>query len=416
MTARRQNLDYQMAGNASLGHEICVRRALDESNMLLDLWRGSVAATHAFLAPDEVEDLVPEVLSALEVLDIWVAEIPSAASNDGKETSAVGFVGLLGSRVEALFVASDCFGRGIGTALLNHARTLIKADILVDCNEENPKALEFYQRRGFLVTGRSPGDSRGRPHPLVHLRLPGTDSEDDLIFPNELFIQIMDRLSTLGHLRSLVTTISASRRFYQLGLPVLYRSITLSEAIHGSFNPNKSTLFPPFVLNIDPLSQIRNLNVALMNPIPDPVSLFSRILPSSRSITLSTESSSILQPLWHALYLNQCPFLETMNLRHSGKTPDVLAMFPIPHFPAIPTSVRKVRITVPSTGPIKRLFLLVDRAENVESCHLAGAVHRADAERLEQFHPGLWSRLTSLEANEKEVRSFTIVFVMNMAF
>ncbi|MGY0625916.1 MAG: GNAT family N-acetyltransferase, partial [Paraglaciecola chathamensis] len=41
----------------------------------------------------------------------------------------------------------------------------------VDVNEQNPKALGFYQRIGFKVVGRSELDGQGKPYPLLHLAL-----------------------------------------------------------------------------------------------------------------------------------------------------------------------------------------------------------------------------------------------------
>ena len=61
---------------------------------------------------------------------------------------------------------------GAGKALLRHA---IEHDgvRLVDVNEQNPDAVDFYRRRGFEQVGRSPVDSDGRPFPLLHFRRAG---------------------------------------------------------------------------------------------------------------------------------------------------------------------------------------------------------------------------------------------------
>jgi putative acetyltransferase len=39
----------------------------------------------------------------------------------------------------------------------------------VDVNEQNTKAVGFYERIGFKRTGRSRLDGQGRPYPLLHL-------------------------------------------------------------------------------------------------------------------------------------------------------------------------------------------------------------------------------------------------------
>ena len=62
----------------------------------------------------------------------------------------------------------ELFGRGVGGALLRHARNRHGA-LHLEVNEQNARALAFYQRQGFVITGRSALDSAGRPYPLLHL-------------------------------------------------------------------------------------------------------------------------------------------------------------------------------------------------------------------------------------------------------
>ena len=69
---------------------------------------------------------------------------------------------------EMLFVEPEYFGRGVGKALLRHARDLHGA-LSLEVNEQNARALAFYQRQGFAVTGRSALDNAGRPYPLLYL-------------------------------------------------------------------------------------------------------------------------------------------------------------------------------------------------------------------------------------------------------
>lgn len=71
--------------------------------------------------------------------------------------------------LEALFVAPDHHGKGIGKALI---RNVLAAhpNLTVDVNEQNPKALGFYERLDFERIGRSAQDGQGRPYLLIHLR------------------------------------------------------------------------------------------------------------------------------------------------------------------------------------------------------------------------------------------------------
>jgi putative acetyltransferase len=130
---------------------------------LLELWRRSVSATHAFLTKQDILDIEKEVAGKyLPALELWVYESADA--------SLLGFIGLDGSKVEMLFAEPARRGQGIGSSLLNHARQR-HGTLTLDVNEQNPKALGFYLHYGFKEIGRSATDSAGRPFPLIHLRL-----------------------------------------------------------------------------------------------------------------------------------------------------------------------------------------------------------------------------------------------------
>lgn len=140
-----------------------IREAIPEDReALLDIWLRSVRATHTFLTESDIQSLLPIVReAALVQLELWVL-----ASDDGAN---VGFLGLSGSSVEALFIAPEWCRRGGGRLLLDHARRL-KGALTVDVNEQNPEAVRFYEACGFEVCGRSDLDGGGRPFPLLHLR------------------------------------------------------------------------------------------------------------------------------------------------------------------------------------------------------------------------------------------------------
>lgn len=129
---------------------------------LLSIWEQSVRASHAFLSEEDIQALRPVVRDqALPGLEVWVLW------DGGSEP--IGFMGLDGNRLEALFLAPSRFGQGGGKAMLAHARAL-KGPLLVDVNAQNPRAVAFYLANGFVVAGRSPTDAQGRPFALLHLQ------------------------------------------------------------------------------------------------------------------------------------------------------------------------------------------------------------------------------------------------------
>jgi putative acetyltransferase len=142
-----------------------IRAARDaERDTLLDLWERSVRATHTFLGDADIELYRPLVRAALsgDVLEVWVL----ATEAD----EPMGFLGLEGHRIEALFLAPEHRGVGGGRRLIAHAQALRGGELALDVNEQNGGARGFYEALGFEVVGRSELDGTGRPYPLLHMR------------------------------------------------------------------------------------------------------------------------------------------------------------------------------------------------------------------------------------------------------
>lgn len=136
----------------------------EDHDYLVELWYRAVCETHAFLTEADIafyRRIVDE--QALKHVEVWVEKDDSGVP--------LGFIGLDGSMVEMLFVDPDRHGQGIGTRLLRYAEQLKGSRLRVDVNEQNDGAYAFYQRYGFVRTGRSELDGSGRPFPLLHLEL-----------------------------------------------------------------------------------------------------------------------------------------------------------------------------------------------------------------------------------------------------
>ena len=131
---------------------------------LVALWERSVRATHRFLSEEDIVELRPQVRDALrhDELDLWVLA-------DADDTP-MGFLGLAGNDISALFLDPAARNRGAGRRLIAHAQSLRERELTVDVNEQNPAAIGFYEALGFVVVARSPLDDEGRPFPLLHMR------------------------------------------------------------------------------------------------------------------------------------------------------------------------------------------------------------------------------------------------------
>jgi ribosomal protein S18 acetylase RimI-like enzyme len=80
--------------------------------------------------------------------EIWVAE------EDGR---VVGYVALGEARVEHVYVAPAKQGRGVGTALLDHAKSLRPGGLDLWVFQQNEGARRLYEREGFRLVELTDG-------------------------------------------------------------------------------------------------------------------------------------------------------------------------------------------------------------------------------------------------------------------
>ena len=148
-----------------------IRRArAPDHPALVALWERSVRATHDFLTEADIVALRPLVREALrdDALELWVLTERADVS--------IGFMGLAGHDIAALFLEPARRGQGGGRRLVAYAQQRRDGDLTVDVNEQNPAARGFYEALGFVVVGRSPLDDGGRPFPVLHMRRPATSA------------------------------------------------------------------------------------------------------------------------------------------------------------------------------------------------------------------------------------------------
>jgi putative acetyltransferase len=135
-----------------------------DAPLLLALWERSVRTTHTFLDESDITFYRPLTASYLASgsAELWVIV-------DGADVP-VGFMGLAGQSIDALFLDPEFRGRGGGRVLVAHAQARRGGVLTVDVNEENVAAIAFYDALGFVVTGRSALDDWGRPRPVLHMQ------------------------------------------------------------------------------------------------------------------------------------------------------------------------------------------------------------------------------------------------------
>ncbi|WP_302047770.1 GNAT family N-acetyltransferase [Megamonas funiformis] len=126
------------------------------------IWQKSVEATHLFLSPQDIKDILPQVVIGLKQIPILLVSFTD-------DDEPIGFAGIADDKLEMLFLNPDYFQQGIGYKMISTAIQDYQIKY-VDVNKQNPKALKFYLRQGFTIFKRSPVDSDNRPFPILHLK------------------------------------------------------------------------------------------------------------------------------------------------------------------------------------------------------------------------------------------------------
>lgn len=90
----------------------------------------------------------------------------TVAENDA---GVLGFLARDGAEIHALYLARGVCGQGVGQSLMDHAKTA-SHKLQLWTYAANSRALTFYQRQGFVETGRSDGAHRDENLPdIVYL-------------------------------------------------------------------------------------------------------------------------------------------------------------------------------------------------------------------------------------------------------
>ena len=147
-------------------HEV-TDRTPDLINRLLEIWEGSVRATHLFLSDTEIKSIkeyVPQALNGIAHLVI--------AKDD--TDCPVAFMGIEDGTLEMLFISPKERAKGLGKRLIQYGIKNYAVERLA-VNEQNPQARGFYEHMGFRVYKRTDLDEQGNPYPLLYMSLSGMD-------------------------------------------------------------------------------------------------------------------------------------------------------------------------------------------------------------------------------------------------
>ncbi|WP_278362594.1 N-acetyltransferase [Stutzerimonas kunmingensis] len=126
----------------------------DDLEPVLAIWLAASIRAHDFIAPafwaSKLDDMRDIYLPAAQ---IWV---------DEREGEVLGFVALVGDVVAAIFVAPSAQGGGIGSALIEQAKTVCER-LELTVYSANAASIAFYRRHGFAAISEQPDPHTGHP-------------------------------------------------------------------------------------------------------------------------------------------------------------------------------------------------------------------------------------------------------------
>lgn len=131
-----------------------------DADEIADVYLAARADTLPYLrqvhTDDEVRAWIREV--ALKRAETWLAK---------RDGAIVGFIMLMGEEVEQLYVLPGNYRRGIGTTLLNLAKTKRPNGLYLYTFQRNTRARAFYETQGFRIIGTNDGTRNEEQEPDI---------------------------------------------------------------------------------------------------------------------------------------------------------------------------------------------------------------------------------------------------------
>ena len=115
--------------------------ALEDLEEVMSIWLQTNLETHDFIEANYWRDNFEVVKEVLPQAEVYVDE------EDGKIR---GFIGITQGYIAGVFVSGDYQAQGIGSQLLDKAKTLYPS-LTLSVYAKNDRAVSFYLRKGFKI-------------------------------------------------------------------------------------------------------------------------------------------------------------------------------------------------------------------------------------------------------------------------
>ena len=118
----------------------------DDIDVVVDIWYNASIQAHSFIPNKYWEENINLMkYKYLPISDVYLAV---------KVKAVLGFIALVNDNLAAIFVEPNVQGNGVGSLLLDYAKS-IRNVLWLKVYENNNRATKFYKNKGFKIKSKS---------------------------------------------------------------------------------------------------------------------------------------------------------------------------------------------------------------------------------------------------------------------
>lgn len=129
----------------------------EDINRVADIWLDTNQKAHDFISADYWKSNFDFVKEQLLQAEVYVYT---------EDEQIQGFIGMMNTWIEGIFVSEKVQSQGIGTVLLNFVKNK-KSKLYLHVYEKNVRALHFYLREGFEIQEKDFDEGTGEREYLM---------------------------------------------------------------------------------------------------------------------------------------------------------------------------------------------------------------------------------------------------------
>ena len=125
---------------------------------ILDIWLSASVKAHSFVGPAFWESKVGEMR------DVYLPASETFVFDSDEQIS--GFYSLYGNTLAAIFVLPSLQNKGVGSALIDDAKSRRRC-LQLTVYSENIPSIHFYKKHGFIPLGEQVDEQTGHPELMM---------------------------------------------------------------------------------------------------------------------------------------------------------------------------------------------------------------------------------------------------------